>query len=157
MSNIETRVADTVLQQGVGIEVGGRNYHVAPPSVATLMRVSSLTSQLPSINKDANDDISETLRIAQDCGVLGDIFATIVLGARKPFRGLLAPIERLFWRVKYNRLSKDSLFEPPSKLSQVIADCLTEQMEVGFFLDITISLSETNIAKPTKTETTAPG
>lgn len=70
------------MQEASKIEMGGRKFKVYPPTTATLMKISAYVSQLPPMEIDKNDPIGETLRVAKDCGVLNDLAATMILGAR---------------------------------------------------------------------------
>ncbi|MCC8155482.1 MAG: hypothetical protein LIP01_15645 [Tannerellaceae bacterium] len=44
---IESKVADTILERKMKLEIGGKYYEVAPPTTATLILVSELVAQLP--------------------------------------------------------------------------------------------------------------
>lgn len=79
--NIEGLVSDTILQKPYSIQIGQETYEVAPPSIATLILASELISQLPKVELDKSLVTFESLRIAKDCKVLGDIVATLILGA----------------------------------------------------------------------------
>ena len=82
MENIESRVADTVLQRPEEIKIGDRTYTVAPPSVATLILVSEAVSRMPAIDIDRNRIVQGTLAGAKDCRPLGEILAIMILGAK---------------------------------------------------------------------------
>lgn len=81
MDNIETKVADTILQKPYRVQVGEETYTVAPPSIATIILASELIAQLPGLKLDTKQVMFESLFVAKDCKVLGDIVATLILGA----------------------------------------------------------------------------
>ena len=47
--NIETKVAQTILQQPEEITVGDKVYKAAPPSAATLILASEAVARMPKI------------------------------------------------------------------------------------------------------------
>ncbi|MEG2281741.1 MAG: hypothetical protein RSB93_00770, partial [Rikenellaceae bacterium] len=77
---IENKVADTILQEPQEVEVGGVKYSVAPPTTATLIRVSELVSEMPHIKMTSKNILYEVLNVAKDCRVIGDIIAVLILG-----------------------------------------------------------------------------
>ena len=79
---IEQTVAETILEQPFEVKVGEKSYQVAPASTATLILVSEAISQLPHIALDTEKVVEETLSIAKDCRILGDIAAILILGAK---------------------------------------------------------------------------
>lgn len=143
-----------MLQESKTIEVGGRTYEVAPPSLATLVKVSELVSQMPEIDSETERPISEVLRVAKDCRVIADIIAVTILGVKKKHNWF-----NMFFS-KNNKLKELSSAlahdKTPKELSEILTDLLVNNMEAGFFLSTSISLSEVNMTKPTK-ETTARG
>lgn len=159
----ETRVADALLQRPKSVNIGGREYAIAPPSVATLIRVSELVAQLPNRKLNDRDVVSECLAVAKDTRVLGTIVATLVLGARRPKYGRF---KRLFkWAFKRNshefqELSEEILYTlSPAELHALVAQLL-QSLNLGDFFALTTFLTEINMLRPTKvdaTETTASG
>lgn len=173
---LEGKVADTVLQRVREVEIGGRTYAVAPPTVATLILVSEAISQLPARALDPANVVGESLGMARDCRPLGDVAAILILGARNcapvPARyerrraagiaGLLGRTVEVLAspsRDPVNELSARILGEfSPGALHMLIASLL-QQMDLGDFFALTTFLSETNILRQTKvvTEATASG
>lgn len=80
---IEQTVAETILEQPFEVKVGEKSYQVASASTATLILVSEAISQLPHIALDTEKVVEETLSVAKDCRILGDIAAILILGAKK--------------------------------------------------------------------------
>lgn len=171
---IEQNVARTILQQPEEITIGGKTYTIAPPSVATLILVSGAVSRLPHIELDEKKIMEETIYIAKDCEVLGEIAATLILGA-KHINDIVESrqIERkrrlwgLFgtkrtavrYETKKERLSRELMEETtPRDLHNIIAQALLK-MQVGDFFGLTTFLTGINLMRPTKvvTEATASG
>jgi hypothetical protein len=159
MDTLETKAANTVLQQPVEVEIGGKIYLAAPPSVATLILASAAVSKFPEVSLDVEDIASESLYVAKDCEALGEIVAILILGAKglkekkKKFFGLkTAEID------KKSILAKEILTElTPRQLSKMLGKLLAG-MDLAFFFATTNSLIKINLLQKTrKTETTASG
>ena len=158
-SKIESKVADTVLQRGRQIEVSGVVYDVSPPTVATLILVSALVSELPKVELSPDDILQESLFIAKDCEVLGDIVAVMILGAKNLTRVKQITKKRFFglWRVTTavtvnrqaelaERIRQDL---SPQALSSLIGELLTG-MEISSFFGLTTSLIGVNLTRATR-------
>lgn len=153
---LEQKTAQAVLQQPIEVEIREKKYKIAPPSIATLILVSEGISTLPRVTLDNGKIVEESLAIARECRVLGDIVATLILGAKKASKHGI--INRLFNR-KRQRLAKTLLEElSPSELHALTAELL-KTMQIGDFFGLTTFLLEVNLLRPTKvvSETTAFG
>ena len=171
---IEEKVAQTILQQPEEITIGGKTYTIAPPSVATLILVSGWISRLPNIILDENKIMEESLFIAKDCVELGDIAATLILGAKlvndfvesrhterkRHLWGLFSTKHTVVkYETKKERLSRELLEDTtPRNLHNIVAQALLK-MQVGDFFGLTTFLTGINLMRPTKvgTEVTASG
>jgi len=182
MDPIEKKVAATILEKGDKVQVGGKTYVVAPPTTATLILVSELVAQIPPINKAERpgEILNESLRIAKDCRVLGEIPAVIILGAMgleeakniteeqeivdSSLCGLIkkkkkVTVEKNIIIDRKKELTDILLYHTsPRELSELTANLLMS-LEIGDFFGFTTSLAEINLLKPTKreVETTASG
>lgn len=170
----EQRVADAVLQAPVEVKVGATTYKVAPPTLATLIRVSEIVSRLPRLPEVENGDlITSALSYASECGSLGLLAATLILGAREAKAPAVSePPSSLFSRVlrlvRRERTPKSTRVEvlareiletmSPVELQAVVAGVL-KQMEIANFFALTTFLNAVNLLRPTKVEneTTASG
>ena len=166
----EQKVAQEILQESETIEIGGRVFSVAPPSVATLIKASEAVSQLPRLELDKEDIVSDSLRVAKDCRKIGDILAVLILGARQIRQaekvrenGLKRAIRAIFGkrgRADIVRELADDLLEgmTPHDL-QSLAVRLLSRMQLSDFFALTTFLQEVNMTRPTKVvrETTASG
>jgi hypothetical protein len=149
---IESKTADTILQRESSVEIAGETYHVSPPSVATLILVSELIAQVPHVNpvSTLEEKMMEAIKTARHCHVLGSIAATLILGARDVLRRRNSILP---WRRNpVKRLSAHILMhQSPRELSHLISLILS-RMEIKDFFELTSSLSEVSITKPTKEE-----
>ena len=163
---VESKVADAILQKSKEIVIGDVTYQVAPPSTATLILVSELVSQLPQVNLDSNDIMAESLKVAKDCSVMGDIVAVMILGAKglkgtktiekKRFFGLIIATEEIEVNIQ-KELAKEVLENiTPVNLYALVQDLLSG-MEISFFFGISTFLIGVNLTKETKTETIQSG
>lgn len=166
---IEQRVASAVLEKSTGvIEIEGKSYEIAPPSIATLILVSEIVSTLPIVEKCSQDQaVYSVLHHAKNFKKLGDIAAILILGAKSlteervvTFRPrFLFGLLPAFWKqkktkkIRVNRqeelASQILLNVRPSVLFNVVIQRLKD-MEIANFFAITTSLSEANLLKPTK-------
>lgn len=143
---IQSKVADTILQRDRTITVGGRDYTVAPPSVATLIEASELISQIPEFNVQQDSDIlSETLRTAKHCHIIGDLVALLMIGTRPKKPGLFQPS----LKTQRKRIAAECMQLPPSEIRELTTEIL-KGMEIADFFGFTVFLQEINITKPTR-------
>ena len=162
---IEKSVAETLLQKSMQVEIGGVTYEVAPPSTATLVLISEFMSGVPNFGvlETEEDVLKWVLKNARQCGFVGELVATLILGARRINETTKVNKKTLFGLLKYGKkvslksiISKESLLLHPTVLSKLIADLLNG-LDVGsFFFTITF-LNDINLTKPTKTKVIASG
>jgi len=161
------RAGAEILQQPTKIIIGGREFNVAPPSTATLILVSQAVARLPQEKMNPDAVLEESLSIAKDCAVLGEIGAILLLGAKHLTETVKAPQikeKRLLWgliRVRREvavettvdrkaELTRWLLEEvTPAELQGGIANLLT-RMQIGDFFGLTTFLVEINLLRPTK-------
>lgn len=181
--NIERKAADTILQNNLGsITIEGIEYEIEPPTTATLIMVSALIGELPDIEVDpeGKDFIAVVLGAARESESLGQIAATLVLGAKRIKEHPLTTIDiyeikkRWSWRKfrKQSRAEKkpvqvyerDYLAEKiltgmtAKELHEFVGDILTEAHLADFFV-LTTSLKEKSLLTPKREveKTTASG
>lgn len=172
---LEQKAADTILQRAAKVNIGGKEYEAAPPSIATLILVSEAVSRLPQRKLDEGKLVFECLNVAKYCKPLGDIAAILILGARHYNEENSAPQTREKWWYKWlhicNRfgssehrtrgevLAQEILATyTPHELYDLIA-ILLQRMDLADFFALTTFLTEINLLRQTKveTETTAFG
>lgn len=143
MPTVEQKTAGAILEKPKEVVIGGVTYQVAPPSTATLILVSELVSTMPRVDISEESVITGTLKIAKDCNPIGEIVATLIIGAKelsKPFQ----------FKYKVKKLSKVLLMElSPKQLSDMTLDLL-KGMETGDFFGLTTFLIEINLTKTTR-------
>lgn len=170
---LEQKAADTILQRAAKVNIGGKEYEAAPPSIATLILVSEAVSRLPQRKLDEDLLVSECLGIAKFCKPLGDIAAILILGARHFNDRPLNPqrAEKGWFRRLFKKKPKPSLLTQGERLSQEILETYTphklydliamllQRMDLADFFALTTFLTEINLLRQTKveTETTAFG
>ena len=164
---IEQKVGDAVLQRPKEININGRHFTVAPPSVSTLILASEAISLLPQVQLDKAKIVEEVLFVAKDCRMLGDIAAILILGAkglketvttkRKYFFGLFARsiTETVDRKAELSKWLLEEL--DTAQLNKLIFELLKD-FNLGDFFGTTTFLIEINLLRPTKVvETTASG
>lgn len=180
---IETKVAQTILQQPEEVTVGGTVYKVAPPSTATLILMSEAAARMPQFRLDPERIVEEVLSIAGDCRPMGEFIAILILGAKglTETRKVVRTVERtvydtcLFGLVKRPRVITETVGEEvvadrkaelaralledlsPRELHNLTARLLS-RMQVADFFGLTTFLTEINLLRQTrKVGTTASG
>lgn len=168
MLTVESIISDTVLQNSKKKILGGKEYQIAPPTLATLIEVSKYISSLPDIPepKDEDSTIAHAVAFACDSSFIGDVCAILLLGKKNLIGTKEVVKTRLFGIIKQkhtvevNRqeeLAKELLENCSNEeLHELISDCLSMQ-KIAFFLSISNSLKEANLLRKTKTITTASG
>lgn len=150
---IEQKTAETLLQRPMMVEVGGKQYSVAPPSIATLVLVSEELSHAPSLELDREDIALECLREAKECRFLGDIAAILILGAKRiqsPRKRLLSRLVARLRPSEQKALAREILEDySPSQLRTLITTLL-QGLELGDFFALTTFLTQASILKPTR-------
>lgn len=162
---IENKVASAILEKPVAcIELEGRMYDIAPPSIATLILVSEIVSELPEVEPVSKDKVVFwVLQNAKNYRALGDFAAVLILGAK----GLTETITKKAVKKRWFGLGKAEIEEKitvdrkaelsriilenvrPSVLFNIIVKRLND-LEIGDFFGITTSLAEVNLLRPTK-------
>lgn len=149
----EQATEQTILQKPTPVTINEKTYHVAPPTLATLIEVSGLVSTLPAIDINTDNVAGEVLRTAKHTKAITAILATLILGAQK--------VNTRKHRKAFKALQNELLYSvTPSELFTLTAELLAT-MQVTDFFALTTFLAEANITKPTlakvETEATALG
>lgn len=168
-NTIEQMVAETVLEKPLEVKVGEKTYQVAPASTATIILASEAISQLPHIVLDTEKVVEETLSVAKECRILGDIAAILILGAKniigkkkvqqiKEKRYLCGLIRRQHTveiEITIDRkaeLAKELLEDvSPRELNLTVSKILS-RMQIADFFGLTTFLTELNLLHPRKVE-----
>lgn len=168
-TTIESRVASAILQRNIAsIEIDGVKYDIAPPTLATLIRVSEIVATLPVVDAtkiEPKDRMYSALQNARNYKNIGEIIGVLIVGAKNEIGTKMIDVKRrgffgLFRKKKriestFNRAAElgDAIMNNirPSLIYELILKLL-QQNEITTFFAITTSLSAANIIKPTKAE-----
>lgn len=165
---IESITSNAILEKREEITIGDKTYFVSPPTTATIIEVSALISKLPGVNLKPESILIESLVIAKDCTPLGEIVATLILGAGNTAKTETVVKKRFFGLVKTTEevttdlitpLAKEILYKnSPSELRNKTVKLLSG-MEFDHFFGFTTSLIEINLIRATRevVKTTASG
>lgn len=157
--NTEKQTAGTLLQKPFEVQVGGVTYEAAPASIATLVLVSELVSQLPEVCMNEDNIFTESLCIAKDCRLLGDIAAVLILGAKglKETREVDKICFFGLWLKrgtivvdKQKELADTLLKEFSPRSLNTLLTTLLKSMEIEHFFGLTTSLLEINLLRQTR-------
>lgn len=167
METVESKAAKTILQRSGQINIGGKEYSIAPPSIATLILMSEEISKLPQLSMSSDSIVSDVLLNAKDCRQIGDILAIAILGAKGLVSRETSEKRKFFglWTAKSEKvvdrkaeLSRELLEEcTPKDLNEILIKVLKD-MQFADFFGLTVSLAGINLLRKTKeTGTTASG
>ena len=156
---METRTAETILQEGQSVKIGDKTYTIAPPTIGTLIRVSEILGRVPELDIDENVSPEEraiqTLRKAQNFGVIPELYATLILGNKRINETEKVRRNGRKWGKKEERKMVDILADQirdevsPTELQKTIPFLLSTLQLTDFFVLITF-LNEISLTKPTK-------
>ncbi|MBO4778035.1 MAG: hypothetical protein J5588_06025 [Bacteroidales bacterium] len=162
MERIEKKVADTLLERGEKIILEGNEYEIAPPTIATMVLVSEKISEFPVIETDfdnGEDLLFSMLSNAKDCGLVADIAAILILGAKEYKKAInVSRIARIFGRSesKFDKIRNAVLNSSPQTLDKIVG-IAGKGMQVGDFFSVITFLNKVNLTKQTKSKTTQSG
>lgn len=162
---IESKVAEAILEKDIAqIEIDGKVYKIASPSIATLILSSEIVSQLPIVEKVPKEEIVySVLHHAKDFHLLGELVSVLILGAKGLTEESIKVVEerRLFGLIRRKKEVK-TIIDKKAELAKLILENVRpsvifnliiarlNKLEISSFFAITTSLSEANILKPTK-------
>ena len=156
--NIQTRVAQTILEDRHTVVLGGRKYTVAPPTLGTLIRASEMIARLPgAIETHKDREFQDILAAAKDYKAIADFVAVLILGVKKARETVSIYESKGFLRRKKKvsvtraeALSREILDTvPPAELKDAVIPLL-EGLQLNDFFITTTFLSGINVTKPTK-------
>ncbi len=163
---MEELVEKTVLEKEVEIILRGEKYNVAPPSIATLILFSKYVGKLPKEVLNKEKPIASLMSNADKLHYLGYAIASAILGVEdfnKKCKLERSMFDRLrFWKetktipqgeLLAEKINKIEVEEVYSAFVKVLSS-----MKLNVFFQLTISLLEMNLTKPTREmETTVSG
>lgn len=142
----EQKAAGTILQKPFTVTAGGRTYHVARPTLATLAAVSALASGIPSPGRLKKEDTVPYILAyaARDIPTLARVAATLILGASRP------GWRRLWHGWRLRRLARELANTVSSEEMDILITRALTHQNIGFFLAAIISLGGANELKEKK-------
>lgn len=147
----QKKAADVLLEKKVRVTIGKKDYTIPPPSIATMAIASRAILQLPNVNTGTDDIVSESLRVARDCEIVGDIIAIFLVGAKDLREGqnsFFGFIKQRLAKKRKEALSRMIVEElRPSELHAILATIFTT-MEVADFFSVIASLTRINNLAP---------
>lgn len=157
--------ADAILQRVQSITIGGVEYIVAPPTLATLILVSEEVSYLPEVRFDPTTPVENALREARNFGALADILAILILGAKRLTieeeytERVLGIFPRKRKRViDMKARVADAMMDVELSELLVAVTTLLKMMQTEHFFAVATFLTSINLTKETKVaKTTASG
>lgn len=161
----EQKSAAALLQKPFTITVGGKEYKVSRPTLATLAEVSSILSTIDKLGNVREGNVVQIAleRAKVDVPKLTLIAATLIIGGgnityhtEKRAVGRIWGIFKHYEKVSVSNtqtLAKElQRTASPEELHRLVTSALSYQ-GIGFFLSTIISLGAANILEPTKSET----
>lgn len=162
---IESQTADAILQRVKAITIGGVEYIVAPPTLATLILASEEVSFLPEVKLNPATPVEDALREARNFRSLADILAILILGAKR------LTIEEEYTERVWGifRRKRKRVVDMKSQIAEammhvelsellVAVTTLLKMMQTEHFFAVATFLTSINLTKETKVaKTTASG
>ena len=161
---LEQRAAETLLQKGKDVTIGGKTYRIAPPSIATLILVSEAISHLPAVKTDTEQVTEEVLARAGGSAPIGDALAVFILGAKRiraqeeQREREAAPRHRWWQRRKTvapaeserEALARTILEELTPRETFTLFASVLREMQLTDFFGLTTFLSDVNLLRATR-------
>lgn len=138
---MESKVAKAILQDVLEVKVGTEVYEVAPPTFSTSIRISELSSMLPSY--DGQDSFSFSIQNAKHARVVADIVATLILGEPK--------IKSKTYKNQFSKIKEDVIYMSELEIANLITGIYSATGQAEAFTKLITSLEGLNQLRPTKT------
>ena len=136
---LESKVAETILQERRPILLGGRKFMSAKPTLATLIDASRYISELPKFKMEGKNPVFDSLSIASDCSSIAKVIAAMLLGGKK-HKGLL-------YRIRFRRIVRIITDKATQIEINLALRALFDGLQVEYFFVTTTSLIEINLLK----------
>ena len=156
---IEQQTAAAMLQQPVTVTLGGERYEVKPPTLATLIEVSAIISQMPRVDPNASV-VDVVLGQAKDFKMIGKLFALLILG----YEEAMQTVKTHWWSrrpfaTRGERLGTVIMLHATPKEAQEAMMQVLQGMDLSSFFALTTFLGGLTVTKPTKVDNkpTRPG
>lgn len=154
--NILEETANAILQRKTELKIGDRTFQVAPPTIATLIEVSTRVAKMDFDEpQEEETQLNYVLRNARKAKSIPEVLALLILGEQKAF----APETWTTKITRWLRLEPKSAFEElahqlatqhtPEELMQAFVEVLSK-MEVESFFAISTFLKKVNVMNTKK-------
>lgn len=135
------KAAETIIDAPVKIQLGHDTIEMHRPTLRTLIAVSAAINKMPAIDIQEGKEIQSVIHYAQYCECIADIFALLILGARRH--------TNYSHRLRLRRMRRRILDRyTPRQLESALGRLFSE-MELADFFALTTSLSSINLTKAT--------
>ena len=150
MQTTEQKTAATMLQQPTQIILGGERYEVKPPTLATLMEVSAIVSQMPRVDPKASV-VDVVLGQAKDFKMIGKLFALLILGYEEAMQTVKAHWwDKRPFATRGELLGTVIMLHATPKEAQEAMIQVLQEMDLSSFFALTTFLGGLNVTRPTK-------
>lgn len=157
---IEKKTADAILQRVKAITIGGKEYLIAPPTLATLILVSEAVAELPRFEFSPENIVNDALAVAPSFAGLAEIAAILILGEkrlktteiekRRYLGGLITRRKRVQVDMK-KRVADELMGVELKELSNAVSTLLGG-LQTEHFFALASFLTAINLTKPTREE-----
>jgi hypothetical protein len=149
---IEQQTAATMLQQPVHITLGGERYEVKPPTLATLIEVSAIISQMPRVDPKASV-VDVVLGQAKDFNMIGRLFALLILGYEESMQTVKVHWwSRRPFATQGELLGMMIMLHTTPREAQEAMVAVLQTMDLSSFFALTTFLGGLSVTKPTKVD-----
>lgn len=132
--------AEAINNEPVEVTIGEDKYIVPRPTLRTMMALSAKVEELPAINMETTNLTAEMIKYAKYCGIIAQVFAILILGAKAKYNLLNRTKMRILANKIANKYSVGELFLAYSELT-------TQVLQIQSFFLLTTSLSATSLTK----------
>lgn len=135
------KAAEMLIDSPIKVKIGKDELDVHRPTLRTLVAVSAEINKMPELALKSGAEIQSVINYAQYCERIADIFALLIVGARKRIDFL--------HRIRLYRMRERILDKYTPKELESALGALFAEMEIADFFALTTSLTGINLTKPT--------
>lgn len=177
MQTLESHTADVILQRPKKITIGGKEYLMAQPTLATLVLVSETVAALPEATLTEENVVVDVLREARHLKGIAEVAAIMLLGEKNltttERRKVVKPGKKHLWGLwceADTEVEEEVVIDHKAELAKELMQCdmrdlsaaigvMIRCMNTEDFFVIASFLASINLTKATRKEakTTASG
>ena len=143
------------MQQPKTITIGGKEYILPKPTVATIIMASEIISQLPYIFFEDDSIVQHVFANAKSMKPIGRLLAVLLMGAQAVTKAeCKSRFSLKFWKNKsdVDKLADELLGNITTREFAAVVAELISNLDIAFFFGTITSLTRVNVLSPTKTE-----